>query len=69
MPEKKKTKMSEQPPEIRRRNFNEVAQGYTAEEALIEADRCLQCKKPLCVGGCPVGIDIPAFIAQIKEKD
>jgi glutamate synthase (NADPH/NADH) small chain len=69
MPEKKKTKMAEQPPEIRKRNFNEVAQGYTVEEALLEASRCLQCKKPLCVAGCPVGIDIPAFIARINEKD
>ena len=69
MPEKKKTRMAEQQPEIRRKNFNEVALGYTEEEALLEADRCLQCKKPQCVEGCPVGINIPAFIAKIKEKD
>ncbi len=66
---KEKTKMSEQPPKVRAKNFNEVALGYTEEEALQEASRCLQCKKPLCVEGCPVGIDIPGFIAKIKEKD
>lgn len=65
----KKTKMPEQPPEARIKNFNEVALGYTEKEALIEASRCLQCKKPRCVDGCPVSIDIPAFIAKIKEKD
>lgn len=65
----KKTKMAEQPPIERIRNFDEVAKGYTEEEALIEASRCLQCKKPACVEGCPVEIDIPAFIAKIKEKD
>jgi len=69
MSEKKKTRMAEQEPEIRRGNFNEVALGYTEEEALLEADRCLQCKKPQCVEGCPVRINIPAFIAKIKEKD
>ena len=66
---KEKTKMSEQPPEARVKNFDEVAQGYTEEEALKEASRCLQCKKPSCVAGCPVGIDIPGFIAKIREKD
>ncbi len=66
---KKKTRMSEQPPEVRVKNFNEVALGYTEEEALLEASRCLQCKKPRCVEGCPVDIDIPAFIAKINEKD
>jgi glutamate synthase (NADPH/NADH) small chain len=65
----KKTKMSEQLPEARIKNFNEVALGFTEEEALLEASRCLQCKKPRCVEGCPVEIDIPAFIAKIKEKD
>jgi glutamate synthase (NADPH/NADH) small chain len=49
-------------------NFEEVALGYSEEEALIEARRCLQCTKPTCIEGCPVGIDIPAFIALIKEK-
>lgn len=65
----KKTKMAEQPPAERICNFDEVAKGYTEEEALIEASRCLQCKKPACVEGCPVEINIPAFIAKIKEKD
>lgn len=66
---KEKTRMSEQPPEVRTKNFNEVALGYTVEEALLEASRCLQCKKPQCVAGCPVEIDIPAFISMINEKD
>ena len=65
----KKTRMSEQPPEVRITNFNEVALGYTEEEALQEASRCLQCKRPRCIEGCPVEIDIPAFIAKIKEKE
>jgi len=65
----KKINMPEQPPEERIRNFEEVAQGYTEEQALLEASRCLQCKRPACVEGCPVEIDIPAFIAKIKEKD
>ena len=65
----KKTNMPEQSPEERICNFEEVAQGYTEEQALLEASRCLQCKRPACVEGCPVGIDIPAFIAKIKEKD
>ena len=66
---KKKTKMSEQPPEERNKNFDEVALGYTEEEALQEASRCLQCKKPLCIDGCPVEINIPEFIARIVDKD
>lgn len=66
---KTKTKMAEQPPEKRSKNFQEVALGYTEEEAVQEASRCIQCKKPRCVEGCPVGINIPAFIAKIKEKD
>ncbi|MDQ1318076.1 MAG: glutamate synthase small chain [Candidatus Poribacteria bacterium] len=65
----KKTNMPEQPPEERACNFEEVALGYTEEQAILEATRCLQCKRPACVEGCPVGIDIPAFIAKIKEKD
>lgn len=55
--------------EERRESFREVALGYGQEEALKEAARCLQCKKPLCVDGCPVSIDIPAFIQLIKDKD
>jgi glutamate synthase (NADPH/NADH) small chain len=57
-----------QAPEARRRNFNEVALGYTEEQALAEASRCLQCPKPQCIPGCPVEIDIPAFIQLMKDK-
>jgi glutamate synthase (NADPH/NADH) small chain len=60
--------MPKQAPEVRRRNFNEVALGYTEEQALVEASRCLQCPKPQCVSGCPVEIDIPAFIQLMKDK-
>ncbi len=59
--------MPEQKPNIRSKNFEEVPLGYTSEEAIKEATRCLQCKKPLCVSGCPVGVDIPGFIRHIKE--
>ena len=59
--------MPKQKPEVRRRNFNEVALGYTEEQAIAEANRCLQCPKPQCVQGCPVEIDIPAFIKFIRE--
>ena len=62
-------KMPEQAAEIRRRNFEEVPLGFTEELALAEAGRCLQCKKPSCVSGCPVGVDIPAFINRIHEGD
>ncbi|MFZ7125551.1 MAG: NADPH-dependent glutamate synthase [Desulfobacterales bacterium] len=61
--------MPEQSPEVRRRNFDEVPLGYTPEMAMEEAGRCLQCKKPACVEGCPVSVDIPGFIAHIKEGD
>lgn len=50
-------------------NFDEVALGLTAEMAITEADRCLECKKPRCVDGCPVGIDIPAFVHEMQEGD
>ena len=63
-----KTPMREQPPLERTRNFDEVPHGYTPQEAVREAGRCLQCKKPFCVQGCPVGIDIPDFINFIREK-
>lgn len=53
-------------PEERNKDFNEVALGYDLDEAVAEADRCLGCKKPKCVKGCPVGIDIPGFIAELK---
>ncbi len=61
--------MAEQEPEIRRRNFREVPFGYSEEQALLEAARCIQCKTPLCVQGCPVNIDIPGFIKHIAEGD
>ena len=70
--EKKKKKerkprvpMPEQDPQVRSRNFEEVPLGYSAEQAQAEAERCLQCKKPLCLKGCPVNVDIPGFIALI----
>ena len=59
--------MPEQPPEVRRHNFEEVPRGYTEETAMLEAGRCIQCKNPSCVTGCPVEIDIPAFIKEIRE--
>jgi len=61
--------MPHQPAEVRRHNFQEVALGLEMEGALNEAERCLRCKKPRCIPGCPVGIDIPGFIAAIQEKD
>ncbi len=74
MAEKKKEKvprqpMPEQDPKVRGRNFDEVPFGYSPETAKLEASRCLQCKNPSCMPGCPVEIDIPAFIARIKEGD
>ncbi len=65
----KRTPMPEQDAGVRSRNFEEVALGYTIDNALVEADRCLQCKKPRCVPGCPVEIDIPGFIAALARKD
>lgn len=69
--EAKKEKISRQPmpeqaPEVRRRNFDEVPLGLSKEAAIKEAQRCLQCKKPTCMDGCPVSIDIPAFIKLIS---
>ena len=64
-----KNPMPSQAPDVRRHNFDEVALGYTPELALSEADRCLGCKNSPCVGGCPVAIRIPDFIAKIKEND
>lgn len=61
--------MPEQKPEIRKRNFEEVPTGYTVAMAQEEAARCLQCKKPGCVEGCPVGVDIPGFIDLVAEGD
>lgn len=59
--------MPEQAPEDRARNFEEVPYGYSEETAILEASRCLKCKKPRCVAGCPVNIDIPGFIALVQE--
>jgi len=61
--------MPEQKPKVRARNFDEVPFGYSPETAMLEASRCIQCKNPSCITGCPVDIDIPAFIAKIKEGD
>jgi glutamate synthase (NADPH/NADH) small chain len=61
--------MPEQDAKVRSRNFNEVPLGYTKEQAVLEAGRCLQCKKPLCVQGCPVDVDIPGFIHLIAGED
>jgi len=66
---KNRVRMPEQDPQVRARNFLEVPTGYTAEMAKEEAARCLQCKNPGCVDGCPVGIDIPGFIKLAKEGD
>ena len=65
----KKNPMPEQEPLVRAHNFKEVALGYSEETALDEATRCLNCKNPLCVSGCPVNIQIPDFIAKLREKD
>ena len=65
----KKNPMPAQEPAVRARNFGEVALGYTPEQAIDEANRCLNCKHKPCVGGCPVAIDIPAFIGKVKEGD
>ena len=62
-------KMLGQGPGERIKNFKEVPFGYTPEMAMTEAERCLQCKKPVCIAGCPVEIDIPAFIRMIAEGD
>ena len=64
-----KTPMPEQDPQVRNANFLEVAQGYTLEQAMNEAQRCIHCKNPACVSGCPVGIPIPDFLAKVAEGD
>ncbi len=61
--------IAEQEPLVRAKNFDEVCLGYTEEEAVVEAARCLNCKNPRCVNGCPVNINIPGFITALKEKD
>jgi glutamate synthase (NADPH) small chain len=65
----KRFPMPEQSAAVRAHNFDEVNLGYTLDLALAEADRCLECKKPRCVPGCPVGIDIPRFIAAVGRHD
>lgn len=65
----RKNPMPAQPAAARIKNFDEVPYGYTRELALAEARRCLQCKNPRCVTGCPVGIDIPGFIKQIEQEN
>ena len=65
----KKVPVREQEPSIRAKNFEEVCFGYNDEEAKAEASRCLNCKKARCIEGCPVGINIPAFINKVKEGD
>ena len=65
----KKNPMPSQDPNVRNKNFDEVALGYTEEQALDEAQRCLHCKNKPCVAGCPVGIHIPDFIAKVAEGD
>ena len=64
-----RTKVREQDPKVRACNFEEVSLGFNLEEAVQEASRCLHCKNPRCVAACPVGIDIPGFIAKIKEGE
>ncbi len=66
---KKRQKPREQDPKVRARNFDEVSFGLTEHQVLVEASRCLQCKKPRCVEACPVGINIPRFIQNIKEEN
>ncbi len=63
----KKIPVREQEPKVRAANFDEVCLGYNKEEAMQEAERCLNCKNAQCVKGCPVSIDIPGFVSQIKE--
>ena len=65
----KKNEMPSQEPNVRNKNFLEVALGYTEEQALDEAARCLNCKNHPCVSGCPVQVKIPEFIKKITEKD
>ena len=65
----KKNEMPSQEPQVRNKNFLEVALGYTEEQALDEAQRCLHCKNKPCVSGCPVGINIPDFIEKVAQRD
>lgn len=65
----RRSKPAEQEPKVRAKNFDEVSFGLTERQAITEANRCLQCKKPRCVEACPVGINIPRFIQNIKEEN
>ncbi|NMM61319.1 NADPH-dependent glutamate synthase [Clostridium sp. P21] len=65
----KKVPVREQEPKVRAANFEEVCLGYNKEEAVKEAERCLNCKKPMCVSQCPVSIDIPGFIEHVKKGE
>ena len=62
----KKVPVREQEPKVRAKNFDEVCLGYNKEEAIEEANRCLNCKNAQCIKGCPVAINIPVFIEQVK---
>ena len=64
-----KVPMPEQDPDVRNKNWDEVAKGYSREEAIIEATRCLNCKNMPCVSGCPVNVKIPEFISKVAEGD
>ncbi len=68
MAAKGRTEMPVQDPKVRASNFSQVALGYTEEMALDEASRCLNCKKPFCMQGCPVSVNIPGFIKLVKEQ-
>ncbi len=63
-----KVPMPEQKPDVRNKNFEEVAMGYTEDMAVEEAERCLRCKNPLCMGGCPVQVKIPEFITLVAQR-
>ena len=65
----KKNPIPEQDPNVRNKNFEEVALGYTVEMAVDEANRCLNCPRPACMSGCPVNVKIPQFIACVREQD
>jgi glutamate synthase (NADPH/NADH) small chain len=69
MPDMKRIPVREQDAAVRAHNFDEVCLGYNQAEAMAEAARCLGCKKPKCVAGCPVGIDIPGFLLKVKAGD
>lgn len=65
----KRVPVREQNPAVRAHNFDEVCLGYNKEEAMEEASRCLHCKNAKCVQGCPVSINIPDFVAAVKEGE